>query len=55
VNDQRGQAQCARGQWMEILFLPFPNFSKEYNTSPPDFHLKYKKGKNQPTLAESSH
>jgi hypothetical protein len=21
VNDQRGQAQCARGQWLEILFF----------------------------------
>jgi hypothetical protein len=38
VDDPKGHVLWVRG-----LFCNFPNFSKEYNSSPPHLHLKYKK------------
>ncbi len=32
------------------LLCQLPDFCTECKTSPPDFHFKCKKGKNQPTL-----
>jgi hypothetical protein len=49
VNDQRGQAQCARGQWTEILFFAiFRAFAMDTTLLRLIFIQNVKKGKNQP-------
>jgi hypothetical protein len=51
VNDQRGQAQRARGQWTEILFFAiFRTFAMDTTLLRLIFIQNVKKGKNQPTL-----
>jgi hypothetical protein len=51
VNDQRGQAQRARGQWTEILFFAiFRSFAMDTTLLRLIFIQNVKKGKNQPTL-----
>ncbi len=52
MNDQRGQAQRARGQWTEILFFAiFRTFAMDTTLLRLIFIQNVKKGKNQPTLA----
>ena len=51
VNDQRGQAQRARGQWTEILFFAiFRTFAMDRTLLRLIFIQNVKKGKKQPTL-----
>ena len=51
MNDQRGQAQRARGQWTEILFFAiFRTFAMDTTLLRLIFIQNVKKGKNQPTL-----
>jgi hypothetical protein len=51
VNDQRGQAQRARGQWTEILFFAiFRTFAMDRTLLRLIFTQNVKKGQNQPTL-----
>jgi hypothetical protein len=55
VNDQRGQAQRARGQWTEILFFAiFRTFAMDTTLLRLIFIQNVKKGKNQPTLLYST-
>ncbi len=52
---KRSGAMRMRSMNRNKFFCRFLNFRKGYNTSPPDFHLKCKKGKNHFTLQYNIH